>query len=75
MALLHPLRSEAVSETFVVMKFSTKSECPKCGGDRFSWALRTEVEAHGSFAPYEHLRLTCDRCGYGFNMECKDAAR
>ena len=71
------LRDVPVNSLFVVAKFTFRPKCIKCDGERFRWRYKTNVEQEGmeilSGPEYPNLRMTCERCGYAFNMETKDA--
>ena len=81
MALLHPLRREAVTD---LASYTNRPDCPKCGGVVFkvNWWPNTSSQPQTVMAwqngdapltPREHLRHTCDRCGWTFAMQPKDA--
>ena len=57
--------------------FTNRPECRKCGGDRFSWEYRETVQTGPARTMGDpacpHLRLACQRCDWGFNMQPKDA--
>lgn len=65
-------------DAFVMAKFTPRPECRKCGGDRFSWEYRETVANVSretlAGAPFPHLHLTCERCGWEMDMSPRDAA-
>ena len=57
--------------------FELRPVCCKCTNDRWrcEWFDGQRRAMQQFAAPqYECLRLTCDRCGYTFDMATKDAA-
>jgi hypothetical protein len=58
--------------------FSVKNECAKCGEFSFSWRFiprgfhMEHAGGHWCAAEGDHLDLTCQRCGFQFNMATKD---
>jgi hypothetical protein len=60
---------------FVLAAFTLRPKCKMCGDERFRWEYRKTVQAGPAQMfgdpPYDSLRLTCDRCGWQFNMQTK----
>ena len=54
--------------------FELRPVCPKCGGDAWAWRFLGFIIETLTILNPPRLRLTCDRCGYTFDMATKDAA-
>ena len=66
------------ANAFTVAAFTLRPRCRKCDNEGFRWEFR-EVVGQGDptqtvGAPrYEHLHLTCGRCGAALDMETREA--